>query len=842
MPRLRPPRWPASPHRSPAARPLGAGSLLRRLLLRPLAAALLLPAVVLLAPAPGHAQTATNEVEIWSATVTVHKDVEIRCGGDATHIVYCDSEFDIDYSGDIGSMEPRTFVYGGTVFKVVYFSNITLDWDGESERILGTGSYILYVDSQPFPFEGPAERNYIFTDRGWPNVGAFRAGRTLSLRLVEVFESGLTLVLPDGSAAALTPAFSTAVTSYAAKVPQTADRVTVAASGTSVSISPADADPGAPGHQVALAPGANAVTGAVTMGEGTAAATTTYTVTVTRAATDVCERTAQARDAIVALVPDVTDCLDLTPAHLAAITGVLDLQYQEISTLKPGDFGGLTGLTLLILSGNSLTSLPHGIFDDLAALESLWLDFNPISAIPPRVFDNSTALTKLTMQGAHLTTLPPGVFDNLTALTSLILGSTLLADPRSGVFDNLTALTFLNLSEARLTTLPPGVFEKLTVLTGLHVLANPGSAGFVPAAEAGDAQTPPPGARVVLDGRASAESGPWKSNVAWAWNQVDAPQGDVLDPPTVTLTGADTATLAFTAPAAAGGLHFRLTVYGRGGDRVYYTATDTVTVTVASSTAQMDASLASLAVTHAGAPVALSPAFSHGPDRYRARPANAAARVTVAATAGNAAATVAFLDLYGAPLSDADRTTEDSFEVDLAEGGNVVRVQVTAPDGATSRTYVLSLSHNALPAGADRTVTIAEDTQHTFGTADFGFADPDTGDALAGVTVATPPGAGRLSLDGADVGAGDAVPARDLDELTFTPAPDGHGNPYATFTFRVSDGTDESAAASTMTIVVTPLNDEATGAPDITGPSAHTARCARRGGDGDAAPGARGSP
>ena len=36
----------------------------------------------------------------------------------------------------------------------------------------------------------------------------------------------------------------------------------------------------------------------------------------------------------------------------------------------------------------------------------------------------------------------------------------------------------------------------------------------------------------------------------WAWTQVDA-QGDVLDPPTVTLTGADTATPAFTTPATA---------------------------------------------------------------------------------------------------------------------------------------------------------------------------------------------------------------------------------------------------------------------------------------------------
>ena len=242
---------------------------------------------------------------------------------------------------------------------------------------------------------------------------------------------------------------------------------------------------------------------------------------------------------------------------------------------------------------------------------------------------------------------------------------------------------------------------------------------------------------------------------------------DVLDSPTVTLTGADTATPAFTAPAAAGPLHFRLTVTGRGGDvefitptmsrEIKYSATDTVTVTVASSTAQMDASLASLTVTHAGAPVALTPSFSPGTDSYRARLANAAARVTVAATAGNAAADGALLDLNSAPLTDADPATADSFEVDLAEGGNIVRVQVTAADGATTRTYVLNLARNTLPTGADRTVTIAEDTQYTFGTTNFGFGDRDAGDALAIVTVATLPGAGRLAFGGSDVGAGDVV-------------------------------------------------------------------------------------
>ena len=53
--------------------------------------------------------------------------------------------------------------------------------------------------------------------------------------------------------------------------------------------------------------------------------------------------------------------------------------------------------------------------------------------------------------------------------------------------------------------------------------------------------------------------------------------------------------------------------------------------------------------------------------------------------------------------------------------------------------------------------------------------------------------------------------------LTFTPARDAHGAPYATFTFTVNDGTDDSASAYTMTIDVTDTPLPVCGVPDIAG-------------------------
>ena len=118
------------------------------------------------------------------------------------------------------------------------------------------------------------------------------------------------------------------------------------------------------------------------------------------------------------------------------------------------------------------------------------------------------------------------------------------------------------------------------------------------------------------------------------------------------------------------------------------------------------------------------------------------------------------------------------------------------------------------PTAADNAVATAEDTPYTFAAADFNFADVDPGDTLASVTIVTPPAAGALANDGTAVTAGQSIVKADIDanKLVFTPAADAAGDPYASFTFKVSDGTAESAAAYTMTVAVTAVNDPPTAA------------------------------
>ena len=75
---------------------------------------------------------------------------------------------------------------------------------------------------------------------------------------------------------------------------------------------------------------------------------------------------------------------------------------------------------------------------------------------------------------------------------------------------------------------------------------------------------------------------------------------------------------------------------------------------------------------------------------------------------------------------------------------------------------------------------------------------------------------GTLALDGTAVTADQVVTRADIDdgELIYTPPLDANGDGYASFTFKVHDGTDESASAYTMTIDVTAVNGRARRRPD----------------------------
>ena len=148
-------------------------------------------------------------------------------------------------------------------------------------------------------------------------------------------------------------------------------------------------------------------------------------------------------------------------------------------------------------------------------------------------------------------------------------------------------MTGLDLSGNALTALPAGVLEPLTGLATLDLSGNPGSASFVPTAEAVADLVLRAGEAATLGGPGTG-GGPWGTNVDYAWVEVDAEGNPVADADrTEGLSATGVASPNFTAPALAAerALRYRFTVTGRGAATTgelstCHRATDTVTVTV----------------------------------------------------------------------------------------------------------------------------------------------------------------------------------------------------------------------------------------------------------------------
>ena len=181
---------------------------------------------------------------------------------------------------------------------------------------------------------------------------------------------------------------------------------------------------------------------------------------------------------------------------------------------------------------------------------------------------------------------------------------------------------------------------------------------------------------------------------------------------------------------------------------------------------------------------------------------------------GSAATSFTGTELSGGLVTfshDGSETAAGSFDVVVEDGDE---------DGSTpvASTFNLAVtSVNDAPAGADKTVTVNEDTSYTFSQLDFGFSDGD-GDELSAVVITTLSTAGTLKLDGVNVVAGQTIAAGDIDELTWKAAKNANGDDYASFTFQVVDdggvtngGVDTDAGPDTITFDVTEVVDRFNG-------------------------------
>ena len=129
--------------------------------------------------------------------------------------------------------------------------------------------------------------------------------------------------------------------------------------------------------------------------------------------------------------------------------------------------------------------------------------------------------------------------------------------------------------------------------------------------------------------------------------------------------------------------------------------------------------------------------------------------------------------------------------------------------------YTITINVNAVNdplTGSDKTVSTDEDFSYTFGEADFAFSDVDAGATLGHVKITSLPGSNQGTLSVGDTPIASFSPPLqvtkdELGTLTYTPPTNAFGAAFATFNFKVSDGTDDSDKAYTITIDVNAVND-----------------------------------
>ena len=188
--------------------------------------------------------------------------------------------------------------------------------------------------------------------------------------------------------------------------------------------------------------------------------------------TGICGRTQKVQDAILAKLPDVSACGEVTDSDLAGITGKLELSNMGVTSLTSGDFAGLSSLTELDFEDNALTSVPQDIFSGLTSLKRLYLTFNEVGTLPVDLFDSLTNLEVLHLYGNKLTALDKDIFDGLANLDSLIFSANKVTELPQDLFDGLTSLEALELSRNEVTELPEDLFDDLGKLRNLNLHDN----------------------------------------------------------------------------------------------------------------------------------------------------------------------------------------------------------------------------------------------------------------------------------------------------------------------------------------------------------------------------------
>ncbi|CAD5219599.1 unnamed protein product [Bursaphelenchus xylophilus] len=132
-----------------------------------------------------------------------------------------------------------------------------------------------------------------------------------------------------------------------------------------------------------------------------------------------------------------------------------------------------TSTTELRLEQNHITQIPKDVFKPMKNLRRLDLSKNNIHTVDPEAFSGLSSLNTLVLYANNITDLPEGVFDPLVELQLLLLNANKLQCLRKDLFKKQGMLNLLSLYDNEIKSIANGTFQPLKMLQTLHLARNP---------------------------------------------------------------------------------------------------------------------------------------------------------------------------------------------------------------------------------------------------------------------------------------------------------------------------------------------------------------------------------
>eukprot|EP00058_Branchiostoma_floridae_P005618 XP_002591106.1 hypothetical protein BRAFLDRAFT_108716 [Branchiostoma floridae] len=137
----------------------------------------------------------------------------------------------------------------------------------------------------------------------------------------------------------------------------------------------------------------------------------------------------------------------------------LHLDFNKLSGIKAGWFGGLGGLEILTLTNNQIKTIEPGSFQDVRILKTLFLENNLVQSLHPDSLLGLGSLWDLYLGRSRLSAFPSAALRGLRHLVRLDLHGSRLAGLDGRVLTGLGRLENVKVDGTRLATLDGGTLE-----------------------------------------------------------------------------------------------------------------------------------------------------------------------------------------------------------------------------------------------------------------------------------------------------------------------------------------------------------------------------------------------